>query len=65
MTAIIPNTTWLGVAEVVEMLGISRSKVQSMAKAGTIPTYRVGKSYRFIHAEVLHWLKAQRIPSHG
>jgi hypothetical protein len=31
------TTTWLGAAEVAEMLGISCSKVQAMAKGGPCP----------------------------
>jgi hypothetical protein len=45
-------TTWLGAAEVVEMLSISRSKVQSMAKAGVVPTYRFERSYSFAKDQV-------------
>jgi excisionase family DNA binding protein len=55
------TNTWLGVLEIAQMLGISRSKVQALAKAGTIRCYRIGKSYRFIAAEVLRWVEAQRI----
>jgi excisionase family DNA binding protein len=38
------TTTWLGAAEVAEMLDLSRSKVPAMAMAGTLPAYRIGKS---------------------
>jgi excisionase family DNA binding protein len=59
------NTTWLGVADVAKMLGLSKSKTSAMAKAGEIPAYRFGSSYRFAKDEVEQWIEAQRIPSHG
>jgi excisionase family DNA binding protein len=59
------TTTWLGAAEVAEMLDLSRSKVQAMAKAGTIPAYRIGKSYRFAKDQVGQWIEVQKITPIG
>ena len=59
------TTTWLGAAEVAEMLDLSLSKVQAMAKAGTIPAYRLGKSYRFAKDQIEQWTEAQKITPRG
>lgn len=59
------TTTWLGAAEVAEMLDLSRSKVQAMAKAGTMPADRIGKSYRFAKDQVGQWIEVQKITPIG
>jgi excisionase family DNA binding protein len=58
-------TTWLGALKVAEMLGLSRSNVQAMAQAGTIPAYRIGKSYRFAKDQVEPWIEVQKITPKG
>jgi excisionase family DNA binding protein len=65
MTRFVTNTTWLGVTEVAQMLGLSKSKTNAMAKAREMPAYRFGSPYRFKGPEVEQRIEAQRIPSHG
>ena len=61
-----PDIIWIGVGNVAELLWISRPKVQAMAKAGEIPAYRIGKSYRFDRAEIeQQWIAAQKIAPNG
>jgi hypothetical protein len=36
-----------------------------MARAGRVPAYKIGSSYKFNEQEILEWLQAQRIPSQG
>jgi excisionase family DNA binding protein len=46
------------VPEVAALLRIPTSSVYALAGRGEIPGHRIGRSWRFIRAEVEHWLRA-------
>ena len=45
--------------EVAEILGLSRVTVMRQAKAGTLPSVRIGKVFRFRQGTIDRWLEAQ------
>jgi excisionase family DNA binding protein len=51
---------WIDVDKAAEHLGISQSKLYSLAQHGRIPAHRVGKQWRFNRAELDTWVKAAR-----
>lgn len=56
-----PDTEPLIKAEqVAEALGVSRTWVFDRAKAGRLPSYRLGKHVRFRMSEVQAWLAEHR-----
>jgi excisionase family DNA binding protein len=57
------QTTWLGIADVAKMLGVSKSKANAMANTGAVLAYRFGKSYGFAKDQVESWTEAQKIIS--
>jgi len=46
--------------QLAEMLNISRKTVFKLAKAGRIPSFRVGSAVRFDARLVIDWLRRQR-----
>jgi excisionase family DNA binding protein len=46
--------------QVAELLNISPKTVFKMAKAGRIPSFRVGSAVRFDARHVIDWLRKQR-----
>jgi excisionase family DNA binding protein len=46
--------------QLAEMLNISPKTVFKMAKAGRIPSFRVGSAVRFDARHVIDWLRKQR-----
>jgi excisionase family DNA binding protein len=54
-------TTWIGVGPAMQMTGLSRTRIHSMAEAGEIPAYRVRRTLRFKSEELTQWIEAQRI----
>lgn len=46
--------------EVATMLRLARKTVIVMARAGRIPSVRVGRNYRFDVTEVSRWIDRQR-----
>ena len=42
--------------EVAELLSVDRSTVYDWARAGTIPSYRMGRVVRFDPEQLEHWL---------
>jgi excisionase family DNA binding protein len=55
----------LGALKVAEMLGLSRSNVQAMAQAGTIPAYKLAKQHKFAKDQVEQWIETQKITPEG
>ncbi len=51
------GTRLLRIAEVAELLAISRSKVYAMAQQGSIPVVRVGSSVRVPEDRLQRWLE--------
>lgn len=49
----------LRVPEVAERLGISRSKAWQMARAGELPTLRLGRSVRVPTEALARWIDEQ------
>jgi excisionase family DNA binding protein len=45
--------------EVAEILGLSRVTVMRQAKAGTLPSVRIGKVFRFRRATIDRWVEAR------
>jgi excisionase family DNA binding protein len=48
----------LTVADVAELLRMPRSTVYDLARRGLLPGHRLGRSLRFIRAEIDAWLRA-------
>lgn len=51
-----PDATCLDPEEVARLLRLPKSKVLSMARAGAIPSRKIGKYVRFPEGELLAWL---------
>ena len=47
-------------ADVAQLLGIPRSTVYELARAGRIPSVRIGRAVRFLRADLETWIKDQR-----
>ena len=48
----------LTVSDVAELLRMPRSTVYDLARRGLLPGHRLGRSLRFIRAEIDAWLRA-------
>jgi len=46
--------------QLAEMLNINRKTIFKMAKAGRIPSFRIGSSVRFDVRLIVEWLRRQR-----
>jgi hypothetical protein len=55
-TRIGPN--WVGAARAARLIGVSRSQVQAMARAGELGTFH-RQRYRFYERDLLNWIVAQ------
>jgi excisionase family DNA binding protein len=53
----------LTVAEVAAVLRVHQRSIQRWAREGRVASVRVGRSYRFLRADVLRWMNEARI--HG
>ena len=51
-------------AEAAEMLGVGRSTVYALVKAGVFPTIRVGRSTRLPVAQLRAWVAARSDHAH-
>jgi len=51
---------WLNVEKTSSYLGISTSKLYSLAQQGRIPGHRIGKAWRFNKTDLDSWIKANR-----
>jgi excisionase family DNA binding protein len=52
----------LTAAEVAALLRVHERSVQRWARDGRLSSVRVGRSYRFLRAEVLRWMHDATIP---
>jgi excisionase family DNA binding protein len=50
---------WVGAARAARLLGVSRSRVQAMARTGELRSLKAGKFYRFHEKDLLDWMVAQ------
>ncbi len=50
----------LSPAEVAKLLAIKRSTVYELARAGRIPSLRIGRAVRFLRADLEAWIQDQR-----
>jgi excisionase family DNA binding protein len=50
------------VREVAELLGVHENWVYDQAASGTLPSYKIGGTRRFIREEVLNWIAEHREP---
>ena len=53
----------LGVNELAELLGISPKTVYKLAQQRKIPFVRISNRLRFDPADVLQWVRKNRVPS--
>jgi len=53
------DTRLLTADQVAERLGVPKSWVYARARAGRIPTVRLGRYYRFRPAALEDWIRAQ------
>jgi excisionase family DNA binding protein len=58
-TRIGPN--WVGAARAARLIGVSRSRVQAMARTGELRALMLGKSYSFNEEDLLGWIVAQSL----
>jgi excisionase family DNA binding protein len=47
----------LTIKEVAQYLRLSEAKVYEMARNGTIPAFRIGKSWRFQRDSLMAWIR--------
>lgn len=50
----------IGTGEVAAMLGVSAQTVRKLVAGNLIPGYRIGRTHRFVRAEVQSWLEDSR-----
>lgn len=55
------QTKAISIAQVAELLAVSRSKVHAMVQAGKIPHYRIGATIRFDGQALAVWLDGQQV----
>jgi excisionase family DNA binding protein len=60
-----PYPDTLTVAEVAAVLRVHQRSIQRWAREGRVASVRVGRSYRFLRADILKWMHAARIPEAG
>lgn len=53
----------LTAAEVATVLRVHERSVQRWAREGRLSSVRVGRSYRFLRAEVLRWMHEASLPA--
>ncbi len=51
---------WLGIEQAAEYIGISQSKLYSLAQSGHIPAHKTGKKWRFNQDELDVWIDATK-----
>jgi excisionase family DNA binding protein len=56
-----PETRWLTVDELCEMLGLKRSRIYHLTHSGLIPHYKIGQTLRFRLDEIHAWLESKRV----
>ena len=44
------------------ILGLSKNTVLKLLQNGTIPSKKVGKKYRILKTDLIHYLQASRMP---
>lgn len=52
--------SWLGTDEAAEYLGIGKTKLYALTRAGEVPASRVGKKWTYERAALAEWLRAGR-----
>jgi len=55
----------LSVREVAHFLGVDEATVYRKARAGQLPTVRVGRLWRFPQIRLMRWLGRQAAENHG
>ncbi len=51
---------WLTLEQIAEYLQMSTSSIYKMAQAGKIPSYKVGRQWRFKKEEIDKWVAKQK-----
>jgi len=51
---------WLTLEQIAEYLQMSTSSIYKMAQAGRIPSYKVGRQWRFKTEEIDGWVENQK-----
>jgi len=50
---------WLTLEQIAEYLQMSTSSIYKMAQAGKIPSYKIGRQWRFKKEEIDRWVEKQ------
>ncbi|MFP4082417.1 MAG: helix-turn-helix domain-containing protein [Candidatus Aminicenantes bacterium] len=51
---------WLTLEQIAEYLQMSTSSIYKMAQSGKIPSYKVGRQWRFKKEEIDRWVEKQK-----
>jgi PTS system nitrogen regulatory IIA component len=51
--------------EAAEFLSLTPYTVREYAKKGLLPARKVGKSWRFVKADLLSWIRGKETPQEG
>ena len=54
-----PDTQVLTLMEVAALLRVPKSTVYKLAQNGTVPAFKVGKHWRFLHRDIEVWLRSR------
>jgi len=52
---------WLTLEQIAEYLQMSASSIYKMAQGGKIPSYKVGRQWRFRKDEIDAWVKGRKV----
>jgi len=52
---------WLTLEQIAEYLQMSTSSIYKMAQAGKIPSYKVGRQWRFRKEEIDAWVEKRKV----
>lgn len=56
----IMTTPWIGTDQAAEHIGVGRTKLYELTRAGRIPARRVGKKWMYDRDELTRWMQASR-----
>ena len=56
-----PGAKLLAADEVAEILGVATSWIYAQSRAGTIPTVKLGRYYRYRREAVERWIETQEV----
>lgn len=59
--AVEPDDAVMTTRQLMEFLGLSRTKIWELTKREGLPATKVGGDYRYVRSEVLAWLEKFRV----